>query len=115
VGAVDGIVMPAQAFNPDGAERVLEYLAGESGQTAMAKGSGGFAPNRLVDPTIYSPVQREIKDSIVPDDGWSLQYDSACPPAVAAEGLPMFAEFLEFPWLYPNLLEGMQSRTRSSY
>jgi multiple sugar transport system substrate-binding protein/raffinose/stachyose/melibiose transport system substrate-binding protein len=62
----------------------------------MSRGSGAFVPRR-VEPEFYSPLQRRMLKDIDAASRWVFNYDLSTPPKVAAVGLNLFAEFLDFP------------------
>jgi multiple sugar transport system substrate-binding protein/raffinose/stachyose/melibiose transport system substrate-binding protein len=112
LGPVDGLVVPKDAKNAAGAMRVLAYLAGSEPQAAMSKGSGALAPNLGVDPSSYTPLQRQVLDYIAAAPHWAFNYDLATPPEHSRIGLELFVEFLAFPDHYPSLLARTEERMR---
>jgi multiple sugar transport system substrate-binding protein/raffinose/stachyose/melibiose transport system substrate-binding protein len=96
LGPIDGLVLSKQAVQKEGAKEVLAYLASLESLKAMSRGSGAFVPRR-VEPEFYSPLQRRMLKDIDAASRWVFNYDLSTPPKVAAVGLNLFAEFLDFP------------------
>ena len=113
VGPVDGLIVPNKASHVEGAMRALAHLATEESQQAMSRGSGAFAPNRLVQRQSYSSFQQGILDDMEMSRHWAFAFDLSTPPAVAQIGLDAFAEFLEFPGQYPRTLKEVDRRIRA--
>ena len=96
LGPIDGLVLSKQAVQKEGAKEVLAYLASLESLKAMSRGSGSFVPRR-VEPEFYSPLQQRMLKDIDAASHWVFNYDLSTPPKVAAVGLNLFAEFLDFP------------------
>lgn len=96
LGPIDGLVLSKQAVQKEGAKEVLAYLASLESLKAMSRGSGAFVP-RWVEPEFYSPLQQRMLKDIDAASHWVFNYDLSTPPEVAAVGLNLFAEFLDFP------------------
>lgn len=104
LGPIDGLVLPKNATNPEGAKQVMAYLAGIEPQQAFSRGSGALAPNRQVPPEFYSDIQRRVQAEVNRSPHFAFNYDLATPPEVAELGLNAFSEFLAFPKAYPAML-----------
>lgn len=113
LGPVDGLVIPKAARNPEGARKVLRYLASAEPQEAMSKGSGGLAPSLLVPATSYSPLQDEIRGLVARAPRWAFNYDLATPPGRSAIGLALFTEFPGMSDEYKALLERTEAKMRA--
>jgi len=97
VGPVDGVVTAAKAKNPDGAMKLLAYLAGPEVQTKWAIAQGAMAPNVNSDTSQFSPVITKALATVAASPSFNFNYDLATPPAVAEVGLDMFQKFLSDP------------------
>ena len=96
LGPIDGLVLSKQAVQKEGAKEALAYLASLESLKAMSRGSGAFVPRR-VQPEFYSPMQQRMLKDIDATPHWAFNYDLSTPPEVAAVGLNLFVEFLDFP------------------
>ena len=96
LGPIDGLVLSRQAVQKEGAKEALAYLASLESLKAMSRGSGAFVPRR-VEPEFYSPLQQRMLKDIDAAQQWVFNYDLSTPPQVAAAGLNLFVEFLDFP------------------
>lgn len=110
LGPVDGVILPKDAINVEGAKDAIVHFAEPGSQRMMALGSGGFAPNINVSPDIYTPLQKELLEDIEDSDAWAFNYDLATEPEVAEMGLDFFVEFLVFPDAYDYLLEELETK-----
>lgn len=108
LGPIDGIIVPRESQNPQGALEAIEYLARPESQKAMALGSGAFSPSMQVSEETYGPLQREMLPSIRSADHWAFNYDLATTPERAKLGLQLFSDFLVFPTAYSELLMKLQ-------
>lgn len=97
LGPIDGLIIPKDSVNTEGALEALRYLSNEKSQTSMALGSGAFSPSLKVDDTIYSDFQIEMLEEIKKQNQWAFNYDLSTPPEVADLGLSLFIEFYQFP------------------
>lgn len=97
VGPVDGFVTAAKAKNPEGAVKLLAFLATADVQTKWAVGQGALAPNVNADTTQFSPVLQKALGFVAASPSFNFNYDLATPPAVAEAGLDMFAKFMSDP------------------
>lgn len=108
LGPIDGLVVPKDSVNSDGAKKALAFLSNHESQRIMAMGSGAFSPSNDVDKSIYNQLQLNMLDEIDNQPYWSFNYDLATPPEVADLGLDLFIEFLELPNDYEFLLDEME-------
>lgn len=108
LGPIDGLVVPKDAVNTDGAKEVLVFLANSESQKIMALGSGAFSPSSDVDTSIYNNLQIKMLEDINQQPDWSFNYDLATPPEIADLGLDLFIEFLELHSDYEYLLHDME-------
>ena len=97
LGPIDGVVLPKQALNAEGAQQALVFLADVAAQQAISRGSGALAANTQVPRGFYSGIQQRMLAEIERSPHFAFNYDLATPPAVAALGLDAFSEFLAFP------------------
>lgn len=104
VGPIDGVVLPAEARNPEAAKQVLARLADVGPQTAFNTGSGALAPNKNVSDSTYNSLQLKVKALLAKIPNWAFNYDLATPPPAADVGLNAFSEFLENPADYMKIL-----------
>jgi len=111
VGPVDGLVISANAKNPEGAKKLLAFLITDTtAQAAWAKAQGALSPNEKVDPSGYSPVMRRALGVVSSAKAFAFNYDLATTPPAAEVGLSMFAEFMNDPAGYPQQLERAQTQ-----
>ena len=98
LGPVDGLVMAANAKNPEGAAEFLAYMvSNEDVQASWTKAQGALSANVKVNPSNYSPVMQKASATVAKAAGFAFNYDLATPPPVAEVGLSMFAHFLDDP------------------
>jgi ABC-type glycerol-3-phosphate transport system substrate-binding protein len=103
LGPIDGLIIPKNAANIEGAKAVLNYLASKKPQQLISEGSGALAPNMRVPDQFYNKTQLKALAEIARSDYFAFNYDLATPPVVAAKGLNAFTEFLVFPDAYPEI------------
>lgn len=95
VGPVDGLLIAANAKNPEGAQKLLAWLVSDPAvQAKWAQVQGALSPNVKVDVSTYTPVMQRALDAVNSADAFAFNYDLATPPPVAEVGLNMFAEFM---------------------
>ncbi len=111
LGPIDGIVVPKESVNPEGALEAIAYLARLESQKSMALGSGALSPSLEVPSNTYGVLQQDILKSIKNQKFWAFNYDLATLPEVADLGLQLFSEFLEFPEAYQALLTEMAQKS----
>lgn len=105
LGPIDGIILPKESINIDGAKEALLFIASKENQTIMSTGSGAFSPSSEVDEESYTPIQLEVLNYLNQKQKWAFNYDLATEPEIAELGLSMFKDFLDFPEAYEFLLE----------
>lgn len=95
VGPVDGLLIAANAKNPEGAQKLLAWLISDPAvQAKWAAAQGALSPNVKVDTSTYTPVMQRALAAVNGADAFAFNYDLATPPPVAEVGLNMFAEFM---------------------
>ena len=115
VGPIDGVVLPAEARNPEAAKQVLAQLADVGPQTAFNKGSGALAPNKNVSDSTYNALQLKVKALLAKIPNWAFNYDLATPPPAADVGLNAFSEFLENPADYLKILRETEAAVQKAF
>lgn len=116
LGPVDGFVISANTKNPEGAEKLLNFLVSNPDVQAKWAGiQGALSANLKVDPSKYSVVMQHALDVINHADAIAFNYDLATPPPVAEVGLSMFAEFMDKPADYKALLEKTQAGAADAF
>lgn len=113
VGPVDGLIVPRDARNPEGAMDVLRHFAREDVQLMISRSGGNIVPRLGVDPGSYPEAQKIILPLIDKASAWAFNFDLAAQPDVAELGLNAFAEFLAFPDLMPQILQSLDSKVRN--
>jgi len=103
-GSVDGLVLPKQAANKEGAQQVLTYLADWPQQQAFIQHTGALAANLQVQRSAYSATQQHLLDVVNQHSDFVFLFDLATPSEVADMGLDAFQEFLALPKAYPRVL-----------
>jgi ABC-type glycerol-3-phosphate transport system substrate-binding protein len=112
LGPVDGLVVPKDSVNPQGALDVLAFFAEASSQKNMAFRSGALSPSTEVDRSAYGYIQQKIYTSIDDQELWAFNYDLATQPDVANLGLQLLTEFLYFPQNYSSLLDEVTPKVK---
>lgn len=115
VGPVDGMVSAARAANPDGAMKLLAYLAGADVQTAWAIGQGALAPNVNADTSRFNAVIGKALGVVNAADSFNFNYDLATPPAPSEVGLAMFQRFIADPGNIDGLLAETQTAIEAAF
>ena len=113
VGPVDGLIVPRDARNPEGAMDVLRHFAREDVQLMISRSGGNIVPRSGVDPGKYPEAQKIILPLIGKASVWAFNFDLAARPEVAELGLNAFTEFLAFPDLAPQILQRLDSKVRN--
>lgn len=108
LGPVDGVLMSVGSKNKDYSEEILYYFAQPEIQESFNIISGAIAPHKNVKNSAYSAIQLQIKKLIGESAYWAFNYDLATEPATSEAGLDFFADFLETPENYENLLKELQ-------
>lgn len=116
LGPVDGLVMAANAKNPDGAREFLAYMvSNEDVQATWTKAQGALSANVKVNPDTYSPVMQKASATVAKAEGFAFNYDLATPPPVAEVGLSMFAHFLDDPASSTKLLAQAETDAKAAF
>jgi ABC-type glycerol-3-phosphate transport system substrate-binding protein len=98
VGPVDGLVISSNAVNPEGAEKLLNFVISDTGvQSKWAGSRGALSANVNIDSSIYTPVMQHAAKVVADADAFVFNYDLSTPPPVAEVGLSMFARFMDDP------------------
>lgn len=98
VGPVDGLVISANAANPEGAEKLLNFMISDTDVQAKWAGiQGALSANVNVDSSAYTPVMQDALEAVAEADAFVFNYDLSTPPPVAEVGLSMFARFMDDP------------------
>lgn len=106
VGPVDGLVVSANAANPEGAEKLLNFLISKPEVQAKWAGiQGALSANVNVDASSYTPVMQHALKAVDAADVFAFNYDLSTPPPVAEVGLSMFARFMDDPSQVDSILE----------
>jgi ABC-type glycerol-3-phosphate transport system substrate-binding protein len=115
VGPIDGVVLPAEAKNPEAAKQVLARLANVGPQTAFNTGSGALAPNKNVPDSTYNSLQLKVKALLAKIPNWAFNYDLATPPPAADVGLNAFSNFLQNPADYMKILRETEVAVQKAF
>ncbi len=119
LGPVDGLVMPRQASNPDGARAVLQFFSRPEIQHRFDFGAAGDKPVDDGERPDHAPsdvlelLASRIRTEIAASPHFAFNYDLATSPAIAELGLNAFAELLEFPDAYRQIAENLQNEIDS--
>ncbi|PKN42729.1 MAG: hypothetical protein CVU60_05070 [Deltaproteobacteria bacterium HGW-Deltaproteobacteria-18] len=113
VGPVDGLIVPRDARNPEGAMDVLRHFTREDVQLMISRTGGNIVPRLGVDPGKYPEAQKIILPLIGKAPSWAFNFDLAARPDVAELGLNAFTEFLAFPDLAPQILQRLDAKVRN--
>ena len=106
VGPVDGLVISANAANPEGAEKLLNFVISDTGvQSKWASSRGALSANVNIDPSIYTPVMQRAAKVVAGADAFVFNYDLSTPPPVAEVGLSMFSRFMDDPSQVGTILD----------
>ncbi|HET7714240.1 MAG TPA: extracellular solute-binding protein [Bauldia sp.] len=116
VGPVDGWLIAANAKNPDGARKLVSWLASDPAvQAKWAQIQGALSPNVKVDASTYTPVMQRALAAVNNADAFAFNYDLATPPPVAEVGLNMFAEFMNDSSDIDALMEKTQTAAADAF
>ncbi|KZK92907.1 putative sugar-binding periplasmic protein precursor [Pseudovibrio sp. Ad5] len=116
VGPVDGLVISANAKNPEGAEQLLEYLVSDpEAQAKWANIQGALSANVNVAKSNYNAVMLKALDTIDAAQTFAFNYDLSTPPPVAEVGLSMFARFMDDPSKVDAILDETQASAASAF
>jgi len=116
VGPVDGFVISANAANPEGAEKFLNFVVSDTGiQTKWASSRGALSANVGIDPSIYTPVMQKAAKAVADADAFVFNYDLSTPPPVAEVGLSMFSRFMDDPSKVDAILDQTAEDTKKAF
>jgi len=116
LGPVDGLVISKNANNVAGAEKLLTFMVANPGvQAKWASIQGALSANVKVDSSKYTSVMRHALKVIQNSDAFAFNYDLATPPPVAEVGLSMFAEFMNDPSGYKEMLKQTQAGASDAF
>lgn len=116
VGPVDGLLIAANAKNPEGAQKLLAWLVSDPAvQAKWAQVQGALSPNVKVDVSTYTPVMQRALEAVNNADAFAFNYDLATPPPVAEVGLNMFAEFMNDSSNIDALMEKTQAAAADAF
>lgn len=116
VGPVDGLLIAANAKNPDGAKKLLAWLVSDPAvQAKWAEVQGALSPNVKVDVSTYTPVMQRALAAVNNAEAFAFNYDLATPPPVAEVGLNMFAEFMNDPSNIDALMDKTQAAAADAF
>ncbi|WP_269585346.1 ABC transporter substrate-binding protein [Roseibium sp. Sym1] len=116
VGPVDGLVIAANAANPEGAEAFLDFMVSNTGvQAAWSKAQGALSANVKVDPSNYNPVMLKAFNTVDKSEAFAFNYDLATPPPVAEVGLSMFARFMDDPSQVNDILSQAAADAKAAF
>ncbi|WP_223479386.1 ABC transporter substrate-binding protein [Oricola indica] len=105
VGPVDGLVISANAANPEDAEKLLNFMISDTDVQAKWAGiQGALSANVNVDDSAYTPVMQHALKAVAGADAFVFNYDLSTPPPVAEVGLSMFARFMDDPSKVDDIL-----------
>lgn len=110
LGPIDGLIIPQNAKNKEGAKAVLRHFTLPDSQETISQGSGALAPSQKVSDSQYSPMKKFIRAEIARHHAWAFNYDLATPPDRAEIGLNLFTEFIASPDQYMTLLSKTEVR-----
>lgn len=116
VGPIDGLVISANAANPEGAEKFLTFMVADTtAQAEWAKAQGALSANVNVDPSIYNSVMQSAARTVAEADTFAFNYDLATTPPVAEVGLSMFARFVDDPSKIDAILKAAASDAKAAF
>ncbi|QFT01659.1 putative sugar-binding periplasmic protein precursor (plasmid) [Labrenzia sp. THAF191b] len=116
VGPVDGLVIAANAANPEGAEAFLEFMVSNTDvQADWSKAQGALSANVNVDPSNYNPVMLKAFNTVDKSEVFAFNYDLATPPPVAEVGLSMFARFMDDPNKVTDILSQAATDAKAAF
>jgi ABC-type glycerol-3-phosphate transport system substrate-binding protein len=116
VGPVDGLVISANAANPEGAEAFLEYMMSNTDvQAAWSNAQGALSANVNVDASNYNSVMLKAFNTVAASDTFAFNYDLSTPPPVAEVGLSMFTRFMDDPSKVDAILSQVASDAAAAF
>ena len=116
VGPVDGWVISSNVQNQEGAEAWLAYfIKNVDAQVKWASVQGALSGNVNVDPSVYTSVMQKASAAVAAAEAFAFNYDLATPPPVAEVGLSMFAQFMDDPSNYEQILVDAQAGASAAF
>ncbi|CCM78290.1 ABC transporter substrate-binding protein [Rhizobium mesoamericanum] len=116
VGPVDGLVMSANAKNPEGAQKFLSFMMTNADvQANWAKAQGALSANVNVDPKTYNVVMQKAAKTVSEAPTFAFNYDLATPPPVAEVGLSMFSRFIDDPSKLETVLKAVAPEAKKAF
>ncbi len=116
VGPVDGWVISSNVQNQAGAEAWLAYfIKNVDAQVKWASVQGALSGNVNVDPSVYTSVMQKASAAVAAAEAFAFNYDLATPPPVAEVGLSMFAQFMDDPSQYEQILADAQVAAAAAF
>jgi len=116
VGPVDGLVISANAANPEGAEKFLSFMVSDTEvQAKWAEAQGALSANVNVDPATYNSVMQAAAKTVAEAEAFAFNYDLATPPPVAEVGLSMFTRFIDDPSKADAILKAVAADAKAAF
>lgn len=116
VGPVDGLVISANAANPDGAEKFLAFMMSNADvQAKWAEAQGALSANVNVDPKTYNVVMQSAAKTVAEAEAFAFNYDLATTPPVAEVGLSMFTRFIDDPSKLDEILKAVAVDAKTAF
>lgn len=116
VGPVDGLVISANAANPDGAEKFLAFMMSNTDvQAKWAEAQGALSANVNVDPKTYNVVMQSAAKTVAEAEAFAFNYDLATTPPVAEVGLSMFTRFIDDPSKLDEILKAVAVDAKTAF
>lgn len=116
VGPVDGLVISANAANPEGAEKFLAFMMSNADvQAKWAEAQGALSANVNVDPKTYNVVMQSAAKTVAEAEAFAFNYDLATTPPVAEVGLSMFTRFIDDPSKLDDILKAVAVDAKTAF
>jgi ABC-type glycerol-3-phosphate transport system substrate-binding protein len=116
VGPVDGLVISANAANPEGAEKFLAFMMSNTDvQAKWAEAQGALSANVNVDPKTYNSVMQSAAKTVADAEAFAFNYDLATTPPVAEVGLSMFTRFIDDPSKLDEVLKAVATDAKAAF
>lgn len=116
VGPVDGLVISANAANPEGAEKFLAFMMSNADvQAKWAEAQGALSANVNVDPKTYNVVMQSAAKTVAEAEAFAFNYDLATTPPVAEVGLSMFTRFVDDPSKLDEILKAVAVDAKTAF
>lgn len=116
VGPVDGLVISANAANPEGAEKFLGFMMSNADvQAKWAEAQGALSANVNVDPKTYNVVMQGAAKTVAEAEAFAFNYDLATTPPVAEVGLSMFTRFIDDPSKLGEILKAVAVDAKAAF